>query len=173
VVKVFDVGKLEQGMPFMVMELLIGSTLARLVDTRGPLPIPEALDYIMQTLVAVAECQRAGIVHRDLKPENIMVSDTDRVKIVDFGLAKLKPPDGPEQSQAVTQSAAASVARVQIVSAQGARTVARRHGRVQTVIAAVEENHDEILVANVGEGLGHEWVSEQARTEHAGSRHHA
>jgi serine/threonine-protein kinase len=92
VVKVFDVGKLDQGMPFMVMELLLGSTLARLVDTRGPLPIPEALDYIMQTLVAVAECHRAGIVHRDLKPENIMVLESPGqrglVKVLDFGISK-------------------------------------------------------------------------------------
>ncbi len=92
VVKVFDVGKLDNGTPFMVMELLVGSTLARLVDTRGPLPLSEALDYVLQTLVAVAQCHAAGIVHRDLKPENIMVLESPGqrglVKVLDFGISK-------------------------------------------------------------------------------------
>src|SRR5262245_56559461 len=92
VVKVFEVGRLPSGSPFLVMEFLIGSTLARLVERRGPLPITEALDYVLQACVAVAHCHAIGIVHRDLKPENIMVCENPgqrgQVKVLDFGISK-------------------------------------------------------------------------------------
>jgi TolB-like protein len=71
----------------------------------GRLP-PRRLAHIAHQIAeGLAQAHAACIVHRDLKPENIMVSDTDGVKIVDFGLAKLKQPDAPEQSATVTRSA--------------------------------------------------------------------
>jgi serine/threonine-protein kinase len=76
----------------MVMEFLIGSTLSRLVERRGPLPVHEALNYVLQACVAVAHCHAIGIVHRDLKPENIMVCENPgqrgQVKVLDFGISK-------------------------------------------------------------------------------------
>jgi eukaryotic-like serine/threonine-protein kinase len=103
ILTIHDIGH-EAGVAFIVMEWVQGKTLRDLL-AGGRLP-PRRLAHIAHQIAqGLAEAHAAGIVHRDLKPENIMVSDTDRVKIVDFGLAKLKGPDGPEWSQAVTQSA--------------------------------------------------------------------
>jgi serine/threonine protein kinase len=74
VVRVLEVGQSDEGAPFIVMEHLEGSTLGRLLKKRGALPVEEALHYVLQTCVAVAECHAVGIVHRDLKPENIWCS---------------------------------------------------------------------------------------------------
>ncbi len=92
VVKVFEVGRLEDGTPFMVMEFIVGAPLSRVVEQRGALPVQEALDYVLQAAVAVAHCHAIGVVHRDLKPENIMVLENPgqrgHVKVLDFGISK-------------------------------------------------------------------------------------
>ncbi|MEZ4225577.1 MAG: serine/threonine-protein kinase [Polyangiaceae bacterium] len=92
VVRVFDVGRRDDGTPFMVMEYLAGATLDRVVATRGPMPVAEAVDYVLQACTALAECHGLGIVHRDLKPENIMLvqrpGQSGFVKILDFGISK-------------------------------------------------------------------------------------
>jgi serine/threonine-protein kinase len=92
VVRVFDVGRLETGLPFMVMEHLDGKTLAELIFARSPIPLEEGLDWVLQASVAIAECHAKGIVHRDLKPENIMVLERPGqrgfVKLLDFGISK-------------------------------------------------------------------------------------
>jgi serine/threonine-protein kinase len=92
VVRIYDVGRLPTGMPYMVMEYLPGVTLGALAAQRGPLPIAEAIDYALQACVALAECHALGIVHRDLKPDNIMVlqrpGQLGFVKLLDFGISK-------------------------------------------------------------------------------------
>jgi serine/threonine-protein kinase len=91
--RVFDVGRLEGGAPYIVMELLDGQDLAALLRARGPLPVHEAVDYVLQACVGVAEAHAAGIVHRDLKPANLFLTrGADKlpvVKVVDFGISKL------------------------------------------------------------------------------------
>jgi hypothetical protein len=95
VVRVFDVGQLDSGMPYMVMELLDGQDLAS-----GPigsaLPIEDAVDYVLQACDAMAVAHARGMVHRDLKPANlILVRDEHGVatiKVLDFGISKLKRP---------------------------------------------------------------------------------
>ena len=77
-----------QGTDYIVMEFVPGKTLDHIISRRG-LRIPEALMYSIQVADALAKAQQAGIVHRDLKPANVMVCDDGRVKILDFGLAKL------------------------------------------------------------------------------------
>jgi serine/threonine-protein kinase len=102
VVRVFDVGKNVLGVPYMVMELLEGITLGQMILRRGPLPIQEALDIVLQASVAIAECHARGVVHRDLKPDNLMVLERPGqrgfVKVLDFGVSKtdwLEEVDGP------------------------------------------------------------------------------
>jgi serine/threonine-protein kinase len=91
VCRVFDVGRLDNGAPFIVMELLEGNDLGSVV-VRGPLPPQLAVDYVLQACVALAEAHAAGVVHRDLKPANLFVTrraDGGRlVKVLDFGIAK-------------------------------------------------------------------------------------
>jgi cytochrome c peroxidase len=90
--KVLDVGTLESGAPYMVMEFLEGSDLAAVLSERGTLSAELAAEYIVQACEAVAEAHAAGIVHRDLKPQNLFLARTvgggARVKVLDFGVSK-------------------------------------------------------------------------------------
>jgi serine/threonine protein kinase/Tol biopolymer transport system component len=84
----------EAGMDFIVMEHLAGKTLDRTIPAKG-LRMAQALHYGIQITDALAKAHEAGIIHRDLKPSNVMVTDEGRVKILDFGLAKLLEPMDP------------------------------------------------------------------------------
>jgi serine/threonine-protein kinase len=96
VVRVMDVGTLETGAPYMVMELLQGSDLSNLLGARGPLPVPEACDFVLQGCEAIADAHALGIVHRDLKPANLFLTHrTDGstcMKVLDFGISKTTSP---------------------------------------------------------------------------------
>jgi serine/threonine protein kinase len=85
--------------------LLVGETLRERL-TKGPLPARKAIDYALQITRGLAAAHEKSIVHRDLKPENIFLTEDDRVKILDFGLAKLTQPD---QSDAAADAATAQV----------------------------------------------------------------
>jgi serine/threonine-protein kinase len=90
--KVLDVGTTEAGAPYIVMEYLDGKDLRALADERGPLPIEEAVGYVLQASEALAEAHALGIVHRDVKPANLFLTTgadgAPCVKLVDFGVAK-------------------------------------------------------------------------------------
>jgi serine/threonine protein kinase/Tol biopolymer transport system component len=90
VVTVYDVG-VYQGSPYIVTELLEGQELRALLTPEG-IPQRRALQYAEQIAGGLAAAHAKGIVHRDLKPENIFVTSDGRVKILDFGLAKLRTP---------------------------------------------------------------------------------
>ena len=98
---IFDLGTYDGG-PFIVSEMLDGSTL-RDTLAGGRLPIRKVLNYAVQTANGLAAAHEKGVVHRDVKPENIFITADDRVKLLDFGLAKLAMPDQPEGSRADTQ----------------------------------------------------------------------
>jgi serine/threonine-protein kinase len=88
-VRVFDSGKLPNGVPFLVMEMLEGRDLRDELDTLGPLPIALAVDYVLQAAVGVAEMHSLGIVHRDLKPSSLFLAEiagTEIIKVLDFGV---------------------------------------------------------------------------------------
>src|SRR5437762_3313179 len=87
----YDVGE-QDGTNFLVMELLDGETLAQRLE-RGPLPLDQELKSAIEIADALDKAHRHGIVHRDLKPSNIMLTKSG-VKLLDFGLAKLKRPEG-------------------------------------------------------------------------------
>jgi len=92
VARISDVGTLESGAPYMVMEYLEGMDLGRLLETQGPLPVHIAVDLVLQALEAIAEAHSAGIIHRDLKPANLFLTQgpggRSLVKVLDFGIAK-------------------------------------------------------------------------------------
>ena len=93
-IAVFDFGRTDDGQPYLVMEFLRGKDLARVAYEEGPLAFTRIVDVLRQTLAALSEAHDLGIVHRDLKPENIILEPLRRggdfVKVVDFGLAKLR-----------------------------------------------------------------------------------
>jgi serine/threonine protein kinase len=87
ILAVFDIGQ-HNGSPFLVSELLEGETLRGVME-RGALPQRKTIEYGVQVAHGLAAAHEKGIVHRDLKPENIFVTRDGRIKILDFGLAKL------------------------------------------------------------------------------------
>ena len=98
---VYDVGE-HEGRPFLVMEYIEGETLAERLR-RAPMPLTEALTSASQVADALAAAHAAGIVHRDLKPANVKLTHEGRIKVLDFGLAKVfEPPSGSDLSTAST-----------------------------------------------------------------------
>jgi serine/threonine protein kinase len=91
IVQVLDVDTLPNGDPYMVMEYLDGRDLKRELTKRGPLPLAEAVGYLIQATAGVAAAHGAGVIHRDIKPANIFITNLDgarRAKLLDFGVAK-------------------------------------------------------------------------------------
>jgi len=87
IVSIYDRGEAE-GTYYIAMEYLDGRSLKELIVSRGPAPIPIAIDYARQILTAVRFAHRNGIVHRDIKPHNVLVDAEGRLKVTDFGIAR-------------------------------------------------------------------------------------
>jgi len=91
--RVIDVGTMENGSPYMVMEYLEGADLAQILERDGVLSVEDAALYIIQACEAVAEAHSHGIVHRDLKPANLFLAQQPdgslRIKVLDFGISKV------------------------------------------------------------------------------------
>ena len=111
IMSIFDIGD-DQGTPYVVSELLEGETLrARL--QKSPIPLRKAINYALQIAQGLAAAHGKGIVHRDLKPENLFITNDDRVKILDFGLAKVvRQPGESESSDAMTVQVATEAGMV-------------------------------------------------------------
>ncbi len=110
VARVSDVGTLETGAPYMVMEYLEGGDLSDWLKQRGPMPVEQASEFVLQACVAVADAHALGIVHRDLKPANLFcVRRSDgqlSIKVLDFGISKLTDLSGTGPSMAMTKTSA-------------------------------------------------------------------
>src|SRR6478752_9937760 len=106
VARVSDVGTLESGSPYMVMEYLQGEDLASWVRRNGAMPVPDAIEFLLQACEAIAEAHALGIVHRDLKPANLFVTrrvdGSPCIKVLDFGISKLTAAGA---DQGITQTA--------------------------------------------------------------------
>ena len=100
ILSVFQMGT-HNGTPYLVSELLEGKTLAASLS-RGPLPLRQVIQYGIQIAHGLAAAHEKGVVHRDLKPENLFVTKEGRIKILDFGLAKIAPSRKVPTTQATT-----------------------------------------------------------------------
>jgi len=102
-VRIFHVGELEGGLPFVVMEFLEGETVQARLARRGPASTRRALRWMLEALAAVGEAHAHGLVHRDLKPANLFLERThgggERVKVLDFGLVKSEWSEDPALSK--------------------------------------------------------------------------
>jgi serine/threonine-protein kinase len=96
--RIIDVGRLDTGSPYIVMEYLEGQDLAQVLEQQRALPVGTACDYIIQACDAIAEAHSLGIVHRDLKPGNLFLARTSHgqqvIKVLDFGISKTQGPAG-------------------------------------------------------------------------------
>src|SRR6266851_2844244 len=97
ILAVFDIGQ-HNGSPFLVSELLEGESLRAVLD-RGALPQRKTIEHGVQIAHGLAAAHEKGIVHRDLKPENVFVTKDGRIKILDFGLAKLAQTASASESE--------------------------------------------------------------------------
>jgi len=107
VVRILDVGQLESGAPYMVMEFLEGQNGAAYLEDHAPLSIDRVIDLVLQACAAVAAAHASGIIHRDLKPSNLIFvprpEGSPLVKVLDFGVSKFALIDGHE-SLSLTKS---------------------------------------------------------------------
>jgi len=103
ILAIHDVGE-QNGAPYLVSELLEGNTLREELQ-QGRLGTRKAVEYSVQMAQGLAAAHEKNIVHRDLKPENVFITKDGRVKILDFGLAKLAATSGPQESLATLTSA--------------------------------------------------------------------
>ena len=92
VARVMDAGSTATGAPFLVMEYLEGCDLEELLTVEGPLPLTEVVDYLLQSLEALAHAHAVGLVHRDIKPANLFLAcrpdGGNVIKMLDFGISK-------------------------------------------------------------------------------------
>ena len=112
VVDIYEVGVAPPNVPFIVMEYLPGKDLHRFLETtRGNIPIPEAVDYVLQACEALAAAHALGIVHRDIKPSNLFltprVDGSGLVKVLDFGISKATGVRFESHTKSLTQSSVA------------------------------------------------------------------
>ena len=128
IVAVTDFGESTDGAPYLVMEYLLGESVGSLLAREGPLPVPRAVSIVLQICRGLEVAHAAEIVHRDLKPDNLFVvrrtDGSDLVKILDFGIAKLRR--APADSVTRTGSALGTPFYMAPEQARGERSVDRR-----------------------------------------------
>jgi serine/threonine-protein kinase len=130
VARVIDVGILETGSQYIVMEHLEGDDLGRVLDRVGRLPIEDAIDYLLQACEALAEAHALGMVHRDLKPENLFLTrradGSSLVKVLDFGISKAPSLDLSSTSATATTAIMGSPAYMSPEQVRSAKNVDER-----------------------------------------------
>jgi serine/threonine-protein kinase len=130
VARVIDVGALETGAPYIVMEYLEGRDLAAILAAHGPLPVVDVVSYVLQACEALAEAHLAGIVHRDIKPANLFLAATaDRshiIKVLDFGISKSMDPNSASGSLTRTSAVLGSAFYLSPEQLVAAKTVDHR-----------------------------------------------
>lgn len=126
VAQVLDVGRLETGEPYMVMEYLDGLDLSALIKAEGPQAPDRAVSLVLQACEAVSEAHAVGIVHRDLKPSNLFLANrpdgTPLVKVLDFGISKVARVSGSNQQEASMTSTSAMLGSPAYMSPEQVRS---------------------------------------------------
>ncbi|MCE7892228.1 MAG: serine/threonine protein kinase, partial [Sorangiineae bacterium PRO1] len=129
VARIIDVGRMDNGSPYMVMEYLAGHDLSE-EKHAAELGIEDAIDYVIQACDAMAEAHAAGIVHRDLKPANLFLTERadgmGLVKVLDFGISKMTQPDPASLSLTKTATAMGSPLYMSPEQMRSAKTVDHR-----------------------------------------------
>ncbi len=124
VTRVLEVGSLESGAAYIVMEYLEGEDLSRVLAARGPLPCTEAVGYVLEASEAIAEAHALGIVHRDLKPANLFLANRTHgrpiIKVLDFGLSKIAAGDEHVTSESAILGSPLYMSPEQMLSAHAA-----------------------------------------------------
>ncbi|MBI5487553.1 MAG: protein kinase [Deltaproteobacteria bacterium] len=138
VVKIFDYGRLEEGEPYLVMELLDGESLIDLMRRHRKLPQDQAVGLCIHILDALDAAHRAGVIHRDLKPENVVLvrgpSGEPWAKLIDFGIARL----GADSPAALRHTAQGTImGTAYYMAPEQARGVANIDGRVDVYAVGV------------------------------------
>jgi eukaryotic-like serine/threonine-protein kinase len=108
VARVLDFGASDAGAPYIVMEFLEGTDLQTWIRERGAMTVEQAVEFVLQASVAIAEAHAAGIIHRDLKPSNLFCTRRADgrlvVKVLDFGISKLEPSGGARSDLGMTRT---------------------------------------------------------------------
>jgi serine/threonine-protein kinase len=156
VARIRDVGKFDDGRPYMVMELLEGLDLGKVLLDHGRLDTKRAVDLVLQACDAIAEAHSLGIVHRDIKPTNLFITrrpdGTDMIKVLDFGIAKAAQA-GTEMVLTQTQSMLGTPAYMSPEQMRSARTVDPRSDiwSIGCVLYEVVEGHAPFEASNFAE----------------------
>ncbi|MBI1785006.1 serine/threonine protein kinase, partial [Candidatus Sumerlaeota bacterium] len=103
VVTIHRVGS-DDGYHYIAMEYLKGRELTDIIKDKGQLEVNEALEIVRQMASALAAAHELGILHRDIKPHNVMIDNAGRVKVMDFGIAKINDSGGSGNTQALTMT---------------------------------------------------------------------
>jgi serine/threonine-protein kinase len=162
VARVMDVGKLDNGAPFMVMERLEGCNLEELLALEGTLSVEDTADYVMQALQGLAHAHVLGVVHRDLKPANLFLArqpdGSAVIKIVDFGIAMLLDEAGRRQPSTRVTRNGTLVGSPMYMSPEQVRD--EEHIDHRTDIWSVGVVLHELLTGQVPFGVGAEGMGE-------------
>ncbi|HEY2731440.1 MAG TPA: serine/threonine-protein kinase [Polyangia bacterium] len=139
IIEILDSGMREDGVPYLVMELLEGESLGGRIRRLGPLPLAEVIAFTLQTASALGAAHKKGIVHRDLKPDNLFVVGTadesgrvevdgpnERIKVLDFGIAKLQMPQPGDSVKTRTGTLMGTPVYMSPEQCRGTKTVDHR-----------------------------------------------
>jgi len=105
IVTAYDAGE-QDGIHFLVMELVQGSDLYKNVKRQGPLPLEKAIEYTVQAAQGLKYAHEQGVIHRDIKPANLLLASNGTVKILDMGLARLRVPSNQDDDAPLTKAGA-------------------------------------------------------------------
>jgi len=140
IIEILDSGMREDGVPYLVMELLEGESLGQRIRRTGPLPMADTLAFVLQTASALGAAHKKGIVHRDLKPDNLFIvpisgdessrvdadGPNERMKVLDFGIAKLQMPQPGDSVKTRTGTLMGTPVYMSPEQCRGTKTVDHR-----------------------------------------------